>query len=100
MYAETPGCMYADFGCIYMETVGCMYAVVGCMYMETLGCMYADVGCIYMETVGCMYAVVVWLFLLVIWEWTWHQDAMPGCAGNVVNTLVLIRFTVLEKLEF
>ena len=39
MYAETPGCMYADFGCMYAETLGCMYAVVGCMYAETLGCM-------------------------------------------------------------
>ena len=26
MYAETPGCMYADFGCMYAETLGCMYA--------------------------------------------------------------------------
>ena len=30
MYAETPGCMYAEFGCMYAEAVGCMYAVVGC----------------------------------------------------------------------
>ena len=30
MYAETFGCMYAEFVCMYAETVGCMYAVVGC----------------------------------------------------------------------
>ena len=23
MYAETPGCMYADFACMYAETVVC-----------------------------------------------------------------------------
>ena len=37
MYAETPWCMYADFGCKSMEQLGAKYAVVGCMY--------ADVGC-------------------------------------------------------
>ena len=35
MCAETLGCMYADFGCIYAETLGCMYADFGCMYAET-----------------------------------------------------------------
>ena len=38
MYAETLGCMYADFGCMYAERLGATYAVVGCMYMETFGC--------------------------------------------------------------
>ena len=37
---------------------------------------------------------------LVIWEWTWHQDAMPGCAENKVNNVVFIKFAALEKLEF
>ena len=54
MYAESPGCMYADFGCMSIKLVGaCMrkrvgakYAVNGCMYMETFGCMHA-------ETFGC-----------------------------------------------
>ena len=84
MYAETLGCMYADFGCMSIKqlaakhavvgskvcgcrvqrmrllgakyaVVGCMYEDFGCMYMETLGCMYADFGCIYMERLGaCM----------------------------------------------
>ena len=47
MYAETPGCMYADFGCMSIKHLGaCMrkrlgakYVVVGCLYMETFGCM-------------------------------------------------------------
>ena len=51
MYAETPGCMYADFGCMCAETVG-KYADVGCICMETFGCMYADFGCMY-AVVGC-----------------------------------------------
>ena len=51
MYAETFGCMYADFGCMSIKRLGAKYAVVGCIYMETFGCMYAD-------TAGCMYAVV------------------------------------------
>ena len=53
MYAETFGCMHADFGCMSMERLGaCVrllaakYVVVGCIYMETFGCMYAVVGCI------------------------------------------------------
>ena len=66
MYAETPGCMYADFGCMYAETLGCIVcecwvqsmwnfwgaecAVVRCIYMETVGCMYAVVGC---KVCGC-----------------------------------------------
>ena len=65
MYAETFGCMYADFGCMSMERLGAKYVEVGCMYMETFGCMYADFGCIFMERLGaCMrmsgakYAVV------------------------------------------
>ena len=35
MYAETPGCMYADFGCMSMERLGAKYAVVGC---KVCGC--------------------------------------------------------------
>ena len=55
MYADTPGCMYADFGCMSMERLGAKYAVVGCIYMETFGCMYADFGCKSMERLGaCM----------------------------------------------
>ena len=54
MYAETPGCMYADFGCMYAETLGYVYADFGCMYAETLGCkvcgcwvqVYGAVGCL------------------------------------------------------
>ena len=34
-------------------------------------------------------------WFLVIWKWTWHQDAMSGCVQNVVNTVVFVRFTVL-----
>ena len=34
MYAETVGCIYADFGCIYVETVGCISADVGCERAE------------------------------------------------------------------
>ena len=60
MYAETLGCMYADFGCMCIKLLGaCMrkrlgakYAVVGCIYAETLGCKYADVGCKSMERLG------------------------------------------------
>ena len=45
MYAETPGCMYADCGCMSIKLLGaCMlkrlgakYAVVGCKSMERLG---------------------------------------------------------------
>ena len=36
----------------------------------------------------------------MIWEWTWHQDAMSGCVQNIVNTMVFVRFTVLRKFEF
>ena len=50
MYAETFGCMYADFGCMSMERWGAKYADVGCIYMETVGCMYAVVGC---KVCGC-----------------------------------------------
>ena len=28
------------------------------------------------------------MVFLVIWDWTWHQDAMPGCAENEINTMV------------
>ena len=28
-----------------------------------------------------------------------HHDSMPGCAENVVNTMLFIRFPVLRKLE-
>ena len=52
MYAETFGCMYADFGCMSTKQLGAKYAVVGCIYMETFGCIYADVGCISMERLG------------------------------------------------
>ena len=36
--------------------------------------------------------IAVWIpefFLLAIWEWTWtwHQDAMPGCAENIIDIL-------------
>ncbi len=37
---------------------------------------------------------------LGIWEWTSHQDAMPGCGENEINTRVFVRFPVLKKLEF
>ena len=40
------------------------------------------------------------LVFLVIWEWTWHQDAMPGSVENIISTTVFVRFAVLEKLEF
>ena len=54
MYAETLGCMYADFGCKSMERLGAKYADVGRIYAETLGCkvcrrcvqVYGTVGCI------------------------------------------------------
>ena len=36
----------------------------------------------------------------VIWEWTWHQDAMPGCAENNIDIVVFVRLAVLQKLEF
>ena len=52
MYAETTGCMYADFGCMSIKRLGAKYAVVGCIYMETFGCIYADVGCKSMERLG------------------------------------------------
>ena len=52
MYAETAGCMYADFGCMSMERLGAKCVVVGCMYMESFGCMYAVVGCKSMERLG------------------------------------------------
>ena len=65
MYAETFGCMCADFGCMSMEWLGAKYAVVGCKVSgcwvhvwETFGCMYAVVGCKYAETFGCMDAVL------------------------------------------
>ena len=52
MYAETFGCMYADFGCMSMEWVVTKHAVVVCMYMEAFGCMYPVVGCKSMERLG------------------------------------------------
>ena len=55
MYAETFGCMYAEFGCMYAETFGCMYAVVGC---KVCGCwvqVYGDVWVQSMRNLGaCM----------------------------------------------
>ena len=34
MYAETPGCMYADFGCMSMERLGaCMRMLVQSMWL-------------------------------------------------------------------
>ena len=36
----------------------------------------------------------------MIWEWTWHQDAMSGCVKNIANTIVFVRSTVLRKFEF
>ena len=87
MYAETFGCMYADFGCMSVERLGacmrllsasiwkllgaCMRILGACIWsgwvhvcgcwvqsMRLLGAKYADVGCMYAETFGCMYAVV------------------------------------------
>ena len=52
MYAETPGCMYTDFGCMSMERLGAKYAKLGAKYAETLGCKYAVVGCKSMERLG------------------------------------------------
>ena len=52
MYAETFGCMYAEFGCMSIERLGAKYAVVGCIYMETFGCMDAAVGCKSMDRLG------------------------------------------------
>ena len=40
------------------------------------------------------------LFLLVICERTWHQDATSGCVQNMKNTMVFVRFTVFRKFEF
>ena len=37
--------------------------------------------------------------ILVICEWTWHQDATSGCVQNIVNTMVFVRFTVWGKFE-
>ena len=53
MYAETPGCMYADFGCMYAERVVFMYAFVECKvcgnsWVQVCGCwvqVYGAVGC-------------------------------------------------------
>ena len=53
MYAETFGCMYADFGCMSMERLGAKYAVVGCKvcgnsWVQVCGCwvqVYGAVGC-------------------------------------------------------
>ena len=65
MYVGTPGCMYADFGCMSMERLGAKYAVAGCIYMETLGCMYADFGCMYMQRLSAKYAVVGRIYAVV-----------------------------------
>ena len=55
MYAETLGCMYADFGCMSMKRLGAKHAEVGCIYTETVGCMYADFVCMCMKRLGaCM----------------------------------------------
>ena len=37
---------------------------------------------------------------LLIWEQTWHQNATPGCLQNIVNTMVFVRFTVWDKIDF
>ena len=52
MYADTLGCMYAEFGCMSMEQLCAKYAVVGCIYAETLGCKYAVSGYKSMERLG------------------------------------------------
>ena len=45
LYAETLGCMYADFGCMSIKLLGA--------YMrKQLGARYADVGCKSMERLG------------------------------------------------
>ena len=55
MYAESLGCMYADFGCMSMEQLGAKYKEVVCIYTEICGCMYADFGCMSMDRLGaCM----------------------------------------------
>jgi len=38
--------------------------------------------------------------VFMIWEWTWHHDAMSGCVQNIVNTMVFVRFTVFRKFKF
>ena len=72
MYADTLGCMCADFGCMSIKLLGacmrilgaCLWSgwvhVCGCWVQSTrmLGAKYAVFGCMYMETPGCMYAVV------------------------------------------
>ena len=45
MYAETLGCMYADFRCMSIKRLG------ACM-RKRLGAKYADVGCKSMERLG------------------------------------------------
>ena len=45
MYAETLGCMYADFGCMSIKHLS------ACMRKQ-LGAKYADVGCKSMERLG------------------------------------------------
>ena len=45
MYAETPGCMYANFGRMTIKYLG------ACMW-KPLGAKYADVGCKSMERLG------------------------------------------------
>ena len=52
MYAETFGCMYAEFGCMYAKTVGCK--VCGCWVQSVrlLVAKYAIVGCKSMERLG------------------------------------------------
>ena len=53
MYAESPGCMYADFERMSIKFVGaCMRTRLGAKYAETLGCKYAFVGCKSMERLG------------------------------------------------
>ena len=78
MYAETLGCMYADFGFMYAERLGAKYAVVGCMYMETLGCMYAVVGCMSMERLGA--CLTVGSYSLHAYPTSWAQGP-PGAPG-------------------
>ena len=79
MYAETLGCMYADFGCMYMETFGCKYADFGCKYMEQLGaCMrvlgakYAVVGC---KVCGCWVHICgnSWVHVCGCWVHLWQR---------------------------
>ena len=45
MYAETFGCMYAEFGSMSIKRLGACMRLLGAKYAEAFGCMYAAVGC-------------------------------------------------------